>query len=124
MKTVYICEVCGRMYSSQEECSKCENDCNSKVPAIQIELCWTMNDYGFATLPFRVHRKCINEAIQVCGFYGNYPKFRTECFNTPEEILAAKNRLVVAAIDWTDEYKDMLNSLAGELENDGGNGNG
>ena len=123
--TLYECHICHAQYRKKEFCLRCVESHNGELIVREIELSTSMHstnlqDYKFFGCTYRCKADfTINNNVSCLGLYGGWPHFRTECLDTPEEVLKAKRRLLEAAIKWANEYTARVKELQAELEQGG-----
>lgn len=119
IKTVYVCQICYAKYDTKEEAEQCVKSHESDRICRRIELGHTLGctRYDFFSCAFRIDADYnLKTKVDTYGLYDGFPKFATECLDNGFDILAAKKRLIEAAHEWADKYKDVLAGLERELE--------
>ena len=119
IKTLYVCPVCHYGYKTHKAAEACLRSHKPEITYRRIQLGFTLSPpgYNFFSSVFRKNDgDILNTKADAYGFYNGYPAFMTECINNEADILAAKKRLIEAAYEWADKYREVLAGVERELE--------
>jgi hypothetical protein len=118
MNIIYECEICHKFFISKEKCEECEKSHIHDTLCRRIELGRFIGStkYGFYETSFRNADGTVRSDVTCFGLYDGHPKFSIECYDTPKDVLDAKGRLIQAAIDWMNDYKDTIQLMLDELK--------
>lgn len=125
IKIVYICDICKKMYNKIEVCQACVESHKDEKKCLVVELGMQifngrLQNYGFSQRSFVIRPEDAPKCEVNCnGLYGGYPRFLTECLDTPMELLKAQSRLLKAASEWCFGYSTKIKEMLLELEQGG-----
>jgi len=120
VRAIYKCGICHRQYNTKKRCEQCVKSHESSKHCCEIELSFYMgnsHEYCFHERKFILPKDgVLNGKIDIFCFYGGYPRLMVECLDTPEEILKAKKRLIQAAYEWAEKYRETVAGLEKTLK--------
>jgi len=116
IRLLYVCPVCDKWYGKKENAEKCLSSHDDDTAAAQIALSGSHEGYDFTDHKYRHRNDWPQLDTSIHTHSTDYPCFGVSCLDTPSEILAAKKRLIKAAYEWADKYKEVLTRLEQQLE--------